>query len=375
MTQPCSASRSRSSQSDSATCARRRDEQVARRLVDPEERRRAPGAREHLPDREQRQRPQRRAGGRVFIASPPAARASACSRCGGERRIGHGGGPVGRPRALGPQLGDRPRGAGGEHDHPVAEVERLLDVVGDQQAGARLGAERGRQPLLHLGPRDRVERRERLVEQQHRLAREQRSQERDALAHPARELARGGVDANSASPKRSNSGIASLRGPALATAPRFRGASAALSIAASHGSSRSRCGMYAQLASRSAAAAAPPTSIAPALRLEQPADQLQQGRLAAARGADEADHLASAPAPRLERHRSRGDRRTRGPRSAISMVALVISPSARITAQVPRVSAGWPRQAGSTTPELRLRLRGAISARLPASTPVDSEEV
>ena len=50
--------------------------------------------------------------------------------------------------------------------------------------------ERAREPLLHLLARERVERGERLVEREHRLAGEQRAHERDALAHPARQLRR-----------------------------------------------------------------------------------------------------------------------------------------------------------------------------------------
>ena len=59
---------------------------------------------------------------------------------------------------------------------------------------ARLRGERVRQPLLQLRARDRVERRERLVQQQHGPRGEQRARERDALAHAARQLvrARGG---------------------------------------------------------------------------------------------------------------------------------------------------------------------------------------
>ena len=49
------------------------------------------------------------------------------------------------------------------------------------------------EPVLHLQARQRVERRERLVEAQHGPAREQRARERDALAHPARQLVRAGV--------------------------------------------------------------------------------------------------------------------------------------------------------------------------------------
>ena len=49
-----------------------------------------------------------------------------------------------------------------------------------------------RQPGLHLGPGDRVERGERLVEREDRLAGDQGAEEGDPLSHPARELGRRG---------------------------------------------------------------------------------------------------------------------------------------------------------------------------------------
>ena len=63
-----------------------------------------------------------------------------------------------------------------------------LDVVGDEQDRARLPRQGGREPLLHLAAGQRVEGPERLVQAEHRLAREQRAQEGDALAHAARQL-------------------------------------------------------------------------------------------------------------------------------------------------------------------------------------------
>ena len=129
-------------------------------------------------------------GASRLIALPRRAPASRCSRAAensGEVTVSVRGVARGRRRA---QLGDEPRRAGRQHRDAVAEVERLLDVVGDEHHRARLGGERGCEPLLHLAARDRVEAAERLVEQQHGLAGEQRPQEGDALAHPAGELAR-----------------------------------------------------------------------------------------------------------------------------------------------------------------------------------------
>ena len=64
----------------------------------------------------------------------------------------------------------RPRGRraqGGQQDDTIGEVERLLDVVGDQQDGRRLGGMDIQQQILHTQTRERVESRERLIEQEH----------------------------------------------------------------------------------------------------------------------------------------------------------------------------------------------------------------
>jgi hypothetical protein len=80
-----------------------------------------------------------------------------------------------------------------EHRDAVGEQDCLLDVVGDEHDGPRLAGEGRGEPFLHLRSRDRVERAERLVEAQQRLARQQRAHERHALAHAAGELVRTGV--------------------------------------------------------------------------------------------------------------------------------------------------------------------------------------
>ena len=61
---------------------------------------------------------------------------------------------------------------GNDHDRPWIARQRVA------------------KPLLHLGARDRVERAERLVEQEDRPSGEQRAHERDPLPHSARELGR-----------------------------------------------------------------------------------------------------------------------------------------------------------------------------------------
>ena len=59
---------------------------------------------------------------------------------GDEGGVGDGGVAVGGARVRRAQLGDDPRRPGGEDRDAVGEVERLLDVVGDEDDGARVGA-------------------------------------------------------------------------------------------------------------------------------------------------------------------------------------------------------------------------------------------
>ena len=179
-----------------------------------------------------------------------------------------------------------------------------------------------REPALHLGARDRVERGERLIERQHRLAGQQRAQERDPLAHPARELVRAGL----LEPAQSEAleprlhlvarPLARDPRPRAAPAPRCRGRE-------SHGSSRSRCGISA------AGRAAHRTRV----RLLQAADQLEQRRLAAAARADDRDRLAgrrpsatgrAAPPPA----RRRDAPRTFAKRPRLDQLALGLSATA-----------------------------------------------
>ena len=98
------------------------------------------------------------------------------------------------------------------------------------------------EPVAHLGARQRVERAERLVEAQQRLAAEQRAQERDALAHAAGELVRARV-LEALEAERREQRLRALARLRPRPAPWMRSASAALSSASSHGSSRSRWGI------------------------------------------------------------------------------------------------------------------------------------
>ena len=143
----------------------------------------------------------------------------------------------------------------GEHHHPVGEEDRLLDVVGHEQHGARLRVEHAGEPLLQVRTGDRVERAERLVEQQHRPSGQERAQERHPLAHPAGQFRRAGaLELGEAEALEQRLGAPAGLG---ARNPLALEGSAALASASRQGSSRSRWGMYAQTARRSAALAAP----------------------------------------------------------------------------------------------------------------------
>src|SRR6478672_9874542 len=53
-----------------------------------------------------------------------------------------------------------------QHDHPIGQQNRLVDVMGDQQHGGCVATTQVLQQAVHLDARQRVERAERFVEQQ-----------------------------------------------------------------------------------------------------------------------------------------------------------------------------------------------------------------
>ena len=181
-----------------------------------------------------------------------------------------------------------------QHRDAVAEVERLLDVVGDEHDGARLLDQTVGQPLLHLGARDRVERSERLVEQQHRLAGQQRSRKGDALAHAAGELTwtgRGELAETELLEHRQ-------RLPARLAARGARQLQRQRRVV-----ERAAPGQQQVVLEHQRAALEPPQRVglpadldAALGGLREAADQLEQRRLSAARAADDSKRLAAAEA-------------------------------------------------------------------------------
>ena len=76
----------------------------------------------------------------------------------------------------------------GEHEHPVGEQDRLVDVVGDQQHGRTVLRHSVLQQAVHSDPGERVERTERFVEQQQFGLADQGAGQCDPLRLSARQV-------------------------------------------------------------------------------------------------------------------------------------------------------------------------------------------
>ena len=186
----------------------------------------------------------------------------------------------------------------------VGERRRVLEVVRDEQ---RRDLEPGEQ-LVQLGAdrrlRVRVERGERLVEEQHLRVAGERAGERDALPLAAGELAGmrvrevpdpeplevlvGRVPARVLDVRRARSGAGRARSPGR----RARRAAAPAQVDAAAASNQTSSS----------------TAIAPGLRPHEPGDRAQDGRLAGAGRPDERERRADLEAqPELERPKRDGD--------------------------------------------------------------------
>ena len=87
-------------------------------------------------------------------------------------------------------LVDDAAGPPAHHQHAVGQRHGFQQVVGDEQRGLAGALERLRQIALQHDAGLRVDRRERLVEQQHRRIDRERARQRHALAHAAGQLMR-----------------------------------------------------------------------------------------------------------------------------------------------------------------------------------------
>ena len=85
---------------------------------------------------------------------------------------------------------DRRRGTVGHHDDPIGELKGFVHVVGDHHDGFALGLPERDQLILQIHPRQRIEERKRLVEQQEPRLEREGPRDAGALLHPRRQLAR-----------------------------------------------------------------------------------------------------------------------------------------------------------------------------------------
>ena len=80
-------------------------------------------------------------------------------------------------------------GLGADDDHPIGELERLVDVVGHEEHRRRRRRVNVEEQVLHSQPGQRVKRAERLVEQQDRRTPREGTGEGRPAGHPAGDLA------------------------------------------------------------------------------------------------------------------------------------------------------------------------------------------
>src|SRR5260370_6325674 len=93
-----------------------------------------------------------------------------------------------RMRQLDAEIVGHARGAGGEHDDAGAEKHRLSYPVGDEDDGLLRLLPDAQQLEVHLFPRERIERAERLVHEDELGIVGERTRHRGALLHAARQL-------------------------------------------------------------------------------------------------------------------------------------------------------------------------------------------
>ncbi len=227
-----------------------------------------------------------------------------------------------------------------EQHHAVRQQHRLLDVVRDQQHGPRLARQRLGQPALRLRARQRVQRRERLVEAEHAAARPAACAGTPRAGASRRYSSRRPGALEALEPERGEVRVRRRARPRLES-PATRRASAALSSALSHGSSPSRCGISAAggAATVPASGASSPQTSSSSVDFPQPLGPTT----ATPRRAATRRSTPSSASDRPERLAHAGERHAGLNVTRLRLGSLetrsASAPSAGITPQVRRVSA------------------------------------
>ena len=198
----------------------------------------------------------------------------------------------------------------------VAHLDRLVDVVRDEDHRLPQLAMQAEELVLEALARDRVDRAERLVHQHQRRVRGERAREADALPLPARELSRVALRVSAASsPTSSSSSARPLADPLLRPAEQPRNRADVVA----DGEMRKEADLLDHVADpppqvrRGRATARSSRRSDVALRdRDEPVDHLHRRRLAAARRADE-----DADVTRRNRQRKLGNGRFRPARIAL----------------------------------------------------------
>ena len=188
------------------------------------------------------------------------------------------------------------------HDRDaVADADRLVEVVGDEDRGLAEVLGQLAELVLQLAADQRVERAERLVHQDDLRVGGQRTGQPDALLHAARELARVALqpvaEADLRQRRLGGPVAVGLRRCPAPRGRRRRSRAPSGAAAARRSGTPSRCCGRASRAARSAPSfemSLPLTKTLPAARLDQPVQHADQRRLAAARQAHDAEDLAAA---------------------------------------------------------------------------------
>ena len=196
-------------------------------------------------------------------------------------------GSAGEPRS---SAGDAelPQAAVDEHSDTVGERRRVLEVVRDEEGRQRELAQQIVQLRPHLPARVRIERRHRLVEEEHSRFPRERARERDALALTPRQLGRlrpremlDAAAARAAGPR------ATAEGDVLLDV-QMRKERVLLEHEADRALLRSAVDAAFGIEPDSS-----PQAIVASRRPSEPRDRAQHGRLAGAGRADERDRLAA----------------------------------------------------------------------------------